>query len=377
MIPLPPSPASALLWADRLYAKVAPLPSEIPEYAAKRALEAYRQIARRYDDSPRTARGVGNCLMAMGRYDAASKAYPPGSLRADAVTRAELARLCRPLFPQKEVLQLERVPRTKDRWVVLYGRTDHEDGESYPWFDVGIEQIRRTREGVNRVGTTLPAEDRNLGGRHVALYVTHLRAGADPVAILYRDDLAANCWPSDQRFYRLSKKGLRRIHLFQSVGEVAILPATKTRGLRISVTPTYKVGWSDVYEWRNDRFEFANARNPDLYRWAGWIPDKQNYIGRAHQAVLLTIQGRYGEAIRMWRIADRLCRKAHALSVDPDTPNWINPHYGDPDVYDRQIRQRIRWLGQRDLNHALLYRPYDRDLQTWPYRLGRAGNSPP
>jgi hypothetical protein len=81
-------------------------------------------------------------------------------------------------------------------------------------------------------------------------------------------------------------------------------------------------------------------------------------------------------ALRLLEAARRSCRIALNPTLAP-RGKWDDYRdygmYGDTYENLKEIEQRIRWVKAGDYDHALLYRPYDFDLQVPPYRLGVAG----
>ncbi|MEZ0327120.1 MAG: hypothetical protein ACAH95_14565 [Fimbriimonas sp.] len=104
------------------------------------------------------------------------------------------------------------------------------------------------------------------------------------------------------------------------------------------------------------------------------MPDPDYYPSWVTKASLLCIAKRYEEAKRVLKEAKRMAllslegrRDKRGYRLYPDYG-----FYGDTSDNLKEIRQRLSWLRRREYNHALLYRPYDFDLQVPPYRLGAA-----
>ncbi|MGV3618543.1 MAG: hypothetical protein ACO1SV_24745 [Fimbriimonas sp.] len=152
----------------------------------------------------------------------------------------------------------------------------------------------------------------------------------------------------------------------------------KGEKLCISVEPTYKVYWKDVYEWSGGKLRFANRHHPGLYEAGArpWKGQDTEYTEWMWCAAVLTIQRKRGAALRAWQEAERCARgslreqAAGRYREESKFPDY--GMYGDTRENLGQIRQRITWLRHGDWNHRLLYRPYDAGLQVPPYQLGKA-----
>jgi hypothetical protein len=369
---------AALAWADRLCAKIAPLPSDNPSYLTDRALEAYRQVNIRFPSS-RAIDGYTKCLLLLGRYSAAAS-VKNSPLATVAFQRLQIAKACARFAPRRSVVQVEPVPRTTDRWVVLFANAKpshrESDGDWLPpqTSNVGILQIR-FRSGH---ATPLSHRVQRMQGesddmRAATLYVTDARLGRDPVALVYEGYFIGDSEPNGQEVFRIESNRLRKVGHFYGKAPSKIVAATKASPLHLMVTPTWKVWWPDVYEWNGNGFRFANQRHPELY------PSSPSYVGSDDYAYAmigaseLTIQRRYAEAIIAWRQAERACRMSIWYGAETYSHFWDAGYFGGKEENLKEIRRRIWWLRKGELNHPLLYRPYDFDLQVPPYRLGDGG----
>lgn len=307
--------------------------------------------------------------MRLGRYAAACEAYP-SDRREAARDRLKIAQKCLALGGGRTVLQVEPIPGTKSSWIALFAK----EGPNDPFlkipktdFKLGIFAFK---------GDHLIAETRSVGlpdidvAWHGSMFLTRLQGFL--AVIVTRGFPAANCAPSEQRVLLIKHGQFHTMAAFKSVGEVRLIPATGRHGFRILTTPTYKIWWPDVYEWANGSFVFANARSPDLFVKEPLADYELNYYPAwLRRASILMIQGETTSALRCLIHARLLCKKAVFYSKRKVLTSYRTYWFdGDDRLALNEINQRIGWLRQHDYNHALLYRPYDDDLQIAPYRLG-------
>lgn len=359
----------ALAWADRLYQAAYPLPQEAPAFQVRDALEAYQQVEHRFGPSVRSANGIGNCLMLLGRYDLAAYTYPPGTKQDEARLRLWVAQKCQDQSSKRKVLQVERVPGTKLRWIVLQALPRAGSIDDWnPLHQVGIRQVQIDGDRVRFWGQEIrPPSFSNLGDcRDVSLYIWSLGPNR-LIANIYQNYFAANCNPTTLCLVHILDGKLEPFQNFKSTSGIKFIPPQSEHGFRVVITPTYKVYWTDVYEWNGKEFCFANRQNPKLFPAEIFPKSKDGYEGWMWVGAEAGIHGRWVTALKAWRKAEVAIRsKARAFSrYDWD---WN----GHPVENLKEIRQRIRWITHRDYNHMLLYRPYDWDLQVPPYGLGKA-----
>ncbi len=204
--------------------------------------------------------------------------------------------------------------------------------------------------------------------QRVSLYVTTLRAHRDPVAFAYVSDFGADNSHNDQRLYAIQPRSLAAVQTFRSAEDAEFYSAMRNHGMRVVTLTTWHVWWPDVYEWNGRRFVLANRRSPNFYRkhlkdrnaWAGGDDD---YGTGTHRAAIQTIVGSRSAALAA-------CQKSALAFAQLIRKGGSDPPFaGDDRINLKEIRQRIRCLRDSDLDHALLYRPYDFDLQVPPYRL--------
>ncbi len=386
--PHPTPAAAALAWADRLYRDAATFPQTYPDVRVEDALEAYRQVERRYPRSTGLRLGIGNCLMSMGLFEDAALVFPTGPSKTEALHRIRLKKRCAHFAKGRSVLQLERIPGTTNGWVALLGQ--REDARKFEprdrWFSlsvVGILHLRERPKGFEVAGKERPIPDPEPPGPYCRLAVTDLGPGRSPAAIVVQPGLGMQYEPKQIRIYRITRAGLSRPMQFMSEHQSRLVPSTNRRGFRMLLTPGYKNDWADVYEWKNERFVLANRESGDLYRQTG--SDREftdpsfgdpksldsSYEPWAKRAAISTILGSRQRAIHAWRQAAVACRIAVRMGTDYPRATW----YGDAKTNLAQILRRIRWLQRGELTHPLLYRPCDSDLQVPPYKLGHAGDS--
>lgn len=371
-------PVAALAWADRLYHSVAPLPHDAPGFAIHEALEAYRQVERRYPS--RAAReGIANCLSFGGDYRDAERTYERLAKRREARQRAEVAEKIAPLVQDRKVLQVEPVPGTGNRWIAVAAHIEANDGaygngwSARPLSHLTLAQYRIQDGRARRIGGEQSIQKDDFDLTSVHLYMIRLTPQGAPVAVAYAGFGAADCVPNGQWIFRIRPDGLHLMRRFFGLYPTEIYPANSRSGLTLAVTPTFKVWWTDAYEWRSHGFAFANRRHPALFRM--WLAERVKSYGRLYYptwmnvGALSGIHWRWKDALKAWKRAEKYCR----LCVrDAGEAYRDFGFYGDPYENLKEIRRRIRWIRSGDLNHMLLYRPCDFDLEVPPYELGKS-----
>ncbi len=363
---------AALVWADRLYHSSAPIPSEeTPETA----LAAYRQIEHRYGSSRASKIGRARCLLRLGRYEEAATLLPPGPQRADTLRRASIVRMLKPILNGRSILQIEPVRGIPAHWVALASRKIDQDGKAAFSQAVVMELVDHPTE-VRVVGKQWRIPDQQEGPPFFALATIRLDPNGNPAALVVRRGEGMQYKPLEMRIYRIDPSGLRSPIQFFSEHASRMVVATANRGFRILVSPGYKYDWSDVYEWRRGRFELANERSPELYRRFSDHPEffryrhkdrNSSYEEWMDDAALATIRESRSRAIDAWERAARSYRAY--VRAGANAPYQVF-FYGDAENNYQQILLRIKWLRHGELHHLLLYRPYDFEIQAWPYRLG-------
>ncbi len=367
---------SDLAWADRLYRKASPFPSADPHFAAQEAYNAYQRLELKYGASPRSRLGVARCLMLLGHYSEAAKVFPPIPEAAEARRRAEIALRCSAFTHGRQVLKIERTPGDRNRWIVFIGKRSRskEYTGGFQYDDLSLWQFAQKGTAVIPIGAevSVPQDEFTIS---TSMFVTG--SVRNLKAIVICQGLLADCSPSQQRIFAVGRGTFRTIGVFNSIGEVRLLPATATRGFRVMITPTYKVWWSDVYEWDGHRFLFANHHSPGAFHPETLLKsDRTYYPYWLRNASIFAIRGQTAQCLQALKTAERLCRwSIRDARMGVDSVYYGGGFYGNDTDNLREIRQRIRWLRQGDLNHILLYRPYDWDLCVPPYRLGHAGDS--
>lgn len=356
--------SDALAQADRLYA---PLRDQSCEYAtnqASLALEAYRAVSRRYPLNKASHLGAARCLFRMGRYDASVAEFrnagsSPNDL-ATALRFAKTAKRVRQSLPGRQAV-LHLVSLGGDRWAVVSGRWVHQEAPSFTVADLQVQSFRVTFQKVEPTGKAVMLNAGAGGAFEVSVFAP---SKIRPAFVVQTTSLLANCLPNDAYLLTYEKGGLRRRGFLKGIGEARVW----LRGNRpcFLMTPTYKVWWSDVYEWDGQRIVFANRRHPELYKLAQPTGEKRkSYAQWMRYAAALTIRGRHKEALAAWENAEVNCVRSL------QDPNWYShaDWYGSDRRNLAEIRQRLAWLRRGDWGHALLYRPYDWDFQVPPFNL--------
>lgn len=376
MISLPPvDSAAALAWAKRLYAPLLGRSQSDATNSAERALEGFRAVSRKFPEEGRARLGAARCLFRMGRYQASVAEYlafeGARDERATAMEFAQAASRLRTFLPVRHrLIHLVRIDRRQ--WVAVTGRWGpvFEDEGPLAFTDVSLQRFR-VAEGVSRIGK--PIELNPQIGPRIDVNVFAPTAIRPYFSVQSTEAKAASAVSCDVQMFRAGSEGLRAWKPLMGIYDTEVW--NEGRSLCAAVCPTYKLVWYDVYQWKGAGFRFANFRYPERYvsvRKPKDDRDSLDYGGWAHYAAALTIRGRRQEAIRAWR------RAAWILVGHLKEPeNYYGRYfffdgYGSAKVSLAQARQRIRWLERRDGRHALLYRPYDFNLQVPPYRLGNA-----
>jgi hypothetical protein len=366
-----------LEWADRVYREATELPHEYPVDAVQRAHDAYASVQKRLPGTTAARLGKARCLVRLGRYDAAVREYTglraPESEVAAARLRASIARQVQARLGKEEsVIAVSRVG--KNLAVALSGRRWLEPaGRGLPW---GVRQVSKLRIRVltrvdearweEAASTAVPLRRSWDAAWEASLSVVPLRPGRSAVVIRHGYFTADNA-TNDVSVFAFAGRPLRPVGTFHSKATTAVDQDRHGR-LRVRVSPTFKVWWTDTYVWDGDRFVFANGQNPDVYpRRPHVLREPTLYTWWMWDAAVLTIHRRRREALAAWRTAERLCRNALSEvrrgvpAEERRYPGW--EYYGDEASHLRDIRQRIAWLKKGDWDHWLLYRPYRFDLQ--------------
>lgn len=363
---------SSIAWADRLYRQALPFPSAFRDDEV--ALDAYRQVVRRFPRESVAEVGKGRCYLTAGYYREAADAFlqagPSGArLLREAWPRERLSKEVATWFPGRRCPQVERIPGFRSRWLALLCRPIHDGAFFRPLIGESIVQLFDVRrEGkLVRVGKPVSLPKYLDGWRSTIVRVLRLGARGPVAAVVYQTYVAGDCTPNEQHVFRLTRDRLSRIQDFSGIAEAQVVLASFDHGLRFKVFATWKVGWPDVYEWRHGAFRFANRQNPELYRsnLGPQASGEDYYPTWMERAALADIPGDFRRGDSLWRKAERMC-------LDLVRKNRDVPFAGHSRENLREIRERRYWIRHRQYSHWLLYRPYDWGLEIPPYRLGSA-----
>jgi hypothetical protein len=313
--------------------------------------------------------------MALGRYDAAAQAFwqvgPQGTAQfKEANRRAKLSTDLTSHFSGRICLQVERTPGHPNAWIALLGTPARGEVSGRRYVVRPFLQFCSGSEGQNmQMGAVCPVHQYiDDGARTAVLAVTRLGGSRDHGAIVYQTFTAGDNDPNSQDVFRFTGRGLRHVGEFTGIENARVFLASKCHGLRLKVFATWKVGWPDVYEWRNGAFRFANRMNPELYKsdLGPYTSSEDYYPTWMERAALADVFGHFQRGTKLWRHAERLC----LLSIRSGR-EWTFHGYSNR-ANLAEIRKRLGWLRQKRYNHWLLYRPYDAALFVPPYRLGSA-----
>jgi hypothetical protein len=314
----------------------------------------------------------------MGRYRAAADAYRRVQAvpeeRATALHFAWVAERIEGTLPKGTRLwSLVRISRHE--WFGALGRPVTDEFST----QVASLQIVRFTERAGEVvsGPSVALVPTLDVVRDVSLYAP---PALRPRVVVQTTGMAANCLPNELAV--LTPRGTR-FGVSRPFKSIYATRAWVERGrLVVSVVPTYKVWWPDVYEWHDGRFIFANRRHPEVYRNEKHPARGERFYAYWMQyAAALTIRRNRPAALAAWREAER-CAAASLRMQGKGIPSDRLRYpdygvYGDTAANLSEIRRRIRWLRRADLHHPLLYRPYDWGLQVPPYQLGNATGADP
>ncbi len=387
----PKSLSASMRAANASYNAAEPYPIESAGFSLIDAAEGYRDVLKRFGHIPAARAGLAKCNFCQGDYLASSKQFALlGSSFSREATESKQrllrARSVNKLLHGTRVLQILPIPAAS-RWVALVGGTAPE----FDWKDnqfAGVSLLlvqfdsnrvatildRRLLGQVKNPGSSIAYED-SAGSAYLYLTKTSVEAKRWS-AVVYRNFPAADCSPGSIETCEISKPGFQKSFAFGSLADLGFRPATKRHGLVIVAAPTFKVWWPDTYEWRGDRFFYANKLHPELYSKEryGWSDDECDhyYPFWMTRAAILSIQSKPIGAFAAWKRAEKACLKTLKYGHNGNYSYHDSGFCGEPRINLHEIRQRIQWLRRHDLNHPLLYRPYDFDVEAPPYRLGPA-----
>ncbi len=373
----PPDPyLQAIAWADRMYER-----ANI-DTSVEFTLDAYRAIEKRYGARAAVRIGEGRCLVILGKYADAANAFSTASPRErqQAVRAAvALVALRRQVPKDVDVYQILEVNGVG--WVGLCGRElkkapyklrGYSDPDGFYQFEL------RTLGSPAVLAPQMWMGD-GKWGRLISMPLAH-----DKSCLVMITGFEGNTAPGQADVYEVSGKSLSLSHHFEGDYGVTAERAPDGR-LLVCPTVTFKVEWTDVYEWRNGRFVFASSRyrskfETDLQalKVSTWKYDRDRYVEWCRYASTCGIAGDWKRARWGWQRAERCCRgsvreDAVGVRVGSGRRRYLDLGFaGDSKENLKEIRQRLRWIARKEYNHPLLYRPLDFDYQVSPYRLGKA-----
>lgn len=362
----PPLELETQLWADRLYANVVQSSSLGPMEDAERALEAYRGVLLRHPRSERARRGFARVLFRLGRYEASASEYRrmkhPGLEGMKAARYADMVgRIVNELPAGRYVDHLYPLPA--GRWAAITSQRKTNDNGLSLSYGVDLRVLKETRWGMVLKGQpyslSIPEE--------AVLESSFFRTNKTPGWLTVQTRRIGGDWtPNEVYVFRIEPRRLQLIQEFYSSGETVV--RAQDGNPVVAVTPTWKVWWTDAYEWSGTGFRLANERHLDLpSRLVGQNERRQMLGDWLTWAALVTKQRDRNQSIRAWKMAERYALLAQRGEYDGEEERFGKSH----EVL-RQIRRRIQWIRRDEWNHALLYRPYDWDVQVPPFKLGAA-----
>lgn len=386
------APVYDLATADGLLAEKARFFAGGPTADIDGITAMYRNVLERTGPSVRAEAGLGECLLLTNHYAEAAAHFSNAMLAGKQTLAEHLARaqtLIGKVIPAgRTVLSVVPVSGSPGGWVSLdafkLGWTSHgpphtEEEYEFPPHLEGVRLRRWRMEGerVESIGASIPIESKDDKSQAVLdSALTSVQLGSSQGVLVYKDLLGGDSSPSEIDLYRCDAGGFAKLGSFYSFEDPKLVRDGSTGRLAIAFTPTWKIYWTDVYEWDGKGFVFANASYPSFF---GPRPDPREDMGKdftrwlvkaANQAMYKDWPG----ALRSLASAEHYCLLSMRYSGDP----WETPYYPEYGFYGSatgilaQIRQRIRWIKAHDYSHILLYRPYDWDVFDFrghPYQL--------
>ena len=373
---------TSVRWADRLSGKC-DAGNFMFRFNCLDAAEAYEGILSKYPRSKRAQLGLARCRVGLGEYKGAVSAYrsagnlASGAELADA--RAKLAlklvldkKLARPI----QTLQLEHVANHKGLWYALvceqHGGWDSNHQYEPPWKNhLRVEVVREGTSDVE-VLDEVQLKDASDELPREASIKSVLLDGTNRQAVLFlRMYSSGDSDPNKLEALEWKGKRLRSVGYFFSHGGIKTFAGRDGR-LVVADAATWKVSWTDYYEWSSGAFRFANQRHVATNES---YDEPDYYPATLRLAAIEANRGHFVKAAKFLRLARDQCKKAIAyergnLKYERFRSYAFNGLSSEESL--KQINRRLRWIHAGDYNHWLLYRPYDLDLQVPPYRLGNA-----
>lgn len=381
--------AKALKHANHTYSQAEPLPKAAPAFAIHDAVQEFRDIIHRFGPVPAARQGLARCLLHQARFAEAAHAFRslgrPFAPQAASCSRlAKIGSELKRHFPGKKVVSLKQVPRS-DTFVAVVAKRS----ATTEWMLAGLEAHELVLFKLRAHGVTV-LETRALANddpRHLAsfgysgsnwgggddLYIAESSLGSHRFfAIVYQSFAAADCAPAMIHVVELRPNSFGPSHPFATLTEGSgVLAARPGHGLVVYVAPTFKVWWTDAYEWRSGRFRLANRANSSVYSGTDYAMSDADcdhcYNYWMDRAAIKGIRGDYRGAPAAWRRAERACLNYLRYGKNQALGLAHSPYLPEDRSNLAEIRKRIRWLKAGDLGHTLLYRPYNFDVQAQPY----------
>lgn len=384
--------ASDLHAADAAFYGVRPYPVD-SDHDLVYAQTAYWEALHAYGHVPAARAGLARCLFYQGEYRLAETEFklagpPYAADSARASTYAVTANAIRRALHGTNVVEVAPVPESR-LWAAVTGSPVKDQDRP----GIVVSRVKLVLASISRTGAvqilgrepfrlTLqnggvsnpPEEDQS----NVDLYVMRRsRESRQWCAVVVRDYPGGDAEPTAVESADITPRGFRKARVFGSLAGIQVYPPDHGHGMLVVAAPTFKVWWTDVYEWRNGHFIFADARYPKFYSQDdyGWTDAESEYYYPMwmNRAAIYDIHRQWNKALYMWKRAERSCLK----TIRTDNGRYDEPYhdvgfYGQVQINLREIRRRIRWLTRHQYNHPLLYRPYDFDVQVPPYRFGPA-----
>jgi hypothetical protein len=361
-------------------------------YVDEALIEAQDEIdaaVRRHGPRPRLQALIAECLLRRGRAEQAFAVYRQLGRQFAPVAYEKSLRAARAMRAIRQVIRNGRlirvtpIPGRTRLWAALCGSNDHTTLGPEVVYVTGRVVLCRLDRGEEKA--TILSDSGELwsevyGMRDAQFAVTPLDRSGALAIVLSETHTAANCLPTRVVVFRLVGERMRRVGVFHGVHPSHVWWSKRQGGLVVSCVPTYKLYWMDHYLWRGKRFVYANGVLPEAVSQEDRddlrSPARPPYTGALWEASYALTLGKRQLALQRLIAARGYCERLLAPNFNrDDDPAPYNDYgmYGDQEENLKEINRRIRWLMAGDLNHALLYRPYDFDLQVPPYKLGRAG----
>jgi hypothetical protein len=391
----------SLHWANRKYAELCASSLTVSGMAADEVRSAFDEVAQQHGPTWQTSMGIARCLGKAGRYELAESVYSqldsrltPVGERREARLKARWAVALANAAPRGFRLRgLSRIPGKAKGWcVAAWAKPDRRletnvRESEFSCAQATRVQLFRVSPSSGRIISVGDLVSPDLHGwdmiREVSVRGVMLDGRATPAVLFDIHFLGGDSAPCVLIAYRVVKDRLVKVQSFWGKDWTKVLQPSPGGPVVIGCTPTWKVWWTDYYEYAPAGFRLDNRKYARFYPMptSPDADDRRSYQPYLWNACLSAVHGDKKGALSYLRTAERVCERTVYYDKHPSArPTWFNPgdyhefgFYGDATENLKQIRQRMAWVRKGDLNHMLLYRPYDWDLQVPPYRLGKAG----